>query len=182
MPSSASVTAEVQPRFGPSMTASMTASMAAEAKSAPSMSKREPGSRRPARSGTTVTVAAIATTASGTFTQKTEPQKKWASSRPLRVGPTTMPIPAMLDHSAIAPARSRAGNTAVRIDSVAGMTNAPPTPISARAAISVAESPDRAAQAEPEAKMTRPSSSARRRPNRSPSAPAMTSSAANVSV
>ncbi len=93
-----------------------------------------------------------------------------------------MPTPAIADQAPIAPARSLAGNTAVRIDSVAGMTKAAPTPISARAAIRVDESPDSAAQAEPEAKTTSPSSRARRRPKRSPSAPAITSSAANVSV
>ncbi len=79
-------------------------------------------------------------------------------------------------------ARSLAGNTAVRIDSVAGITNAAPTPITARAAISVAESPDTAAHADPAAKMTRPASRALRRPNLSPSAPPMISNAANVSV
>ena len=93
-----------------------------------------------------------------------------------------MPTPAIADQAPIAPARSLAGNTAVRIDRVAGMTNAAPTPITARAAISVEESPESAAQADPAAKTTRPAISARRRPNRSPSAPAMISSAANVSV
>jgi hypothetical protein len=68
------------------------------------------------------------------------------------------------------------------MDSVAGMTNAPPMPITARAAIRVVASPARAAATDPAAKTPRPSSSARRRPYRSPSAPATMSRAANVSV
>ena len=93
-----------------------------------------------------------------------------------------MPTPAIADHALIAPGRSRAGNTAVMIDKVAGMTNAAPMPITARAAISVEESPESADHADPAAKTARPAISARRRPNRSPIAPAMISNAANASV
>jgi hypothetical protein len=82
----------------------------------------------------------------------------------------------------IALARSPAGNVAVRIESVDGMMNAPPTPISARAAISDPAEPAIADQAEPAPKMSRPMFSARLRPKRSPSAPAVSSSPANTSM
>jgi hypothetical protein len=94
-------------------------------------------------SGSTVKTATRAIATSGTLIQKTAPQEKCASSSPPSVGPTTMPTPAMADQAPLAPARSRAGKTAVRIDSVAGITKAPPTPISARAAIRKVASVDR---------------------------------------
>jgi hypothetical protein len=61
------------------------------------------------------------------------------------VGPTMMPTPATADHAAIACGRSFGGKTAFRIDSVAGMTNVAPSPITTRAAISVPVPVDRAA-------------------------------------
>ena len=48
------------------------------------------------------------------------------------------PLPEMPAQMAIALARSRAGKTLVRIDSVDGMTNAAPMPMIARAAMSIA--------------------------------------------
>ncbi len=56
-----------------------------------------------------------------------------------------MPTPATADHAAIACGRSFGGKTAFRIDSVAGMTNVAPSPITTRAAISVPVPVDRAA-------------------------------------
>jgi hypothetical protein len=82
----------------------------------------------------------------------------------------------------IARARSPAGNVAVRMDRVDGMMKAPPTPISARAAISDSADPAIADQAEPAPKISRPMFSARLRPKRSPSAPAVSSSPANTSM
>ena len=52
---------------------------------------------------------------------------------------------------------------------MAGKTNAPPTPMSARAAISCAEVVAKAAEAEVMPKITRPTCRARLRPKRSPS-------------
>jgi hypothetical protein len=82
----------------------------------------------------------------------------------------------------IARARSPAGNVAVRMDRVDGMMKAPPTPISARAAISDSADPAIADQAEPAPKISRPMFSARLRPKRSPSAPAVSSRPANTSM
>jgi hypothetical protein len=63
----------------------------------------------------------------------------------------------------------------VRIDSVVGMIAAPPTPIRARDAISSVELPERTANTEPIAKTASPTTSALRRPKRSPSVPAASS-------
>ena len=48
-----------------------------------------------------------------------------------------MPTPVTADQAAIACGRSLGGKTEFRIDSVAGMTNAAPRPITTRAAISM---------------------------------------------
>ena len=82
----------------------------------------------------------------------------------------------------IALARSFAGNTAVRIESVEGMMKAPPTPISARVAISISDDSARAESPDPSPNTTSPNVSAFLRPKRSPSAPAVSSTAANTSM
>ena len=68
----------------------------------------------------------------GTLTRNTEPHEKCSSRKPLATGPTAAPPPEMPAHTAIALPRSCGGNTLVRIDSVAGMTNAAPRPMTAR--------------------------------------------------
>jgi len=73
-------------------------------------------------------------------------------------------------------------NTLVRIDSVAGMMNAAPMPMTARAAMSSGAVRVMAAASEPTAKTVRPAASARCLPNRSAIAPAVSNSAANASV
>ena len=94
----------------------------------------------------------------------------------------TMPSPATAAQMPIAFARSAAGNTAVRIESVEGMMKAPPTPISARVAISISGDCAIADSAEPSPKTSRPKVRARLRPKRSPSAPAVSSTAAKTSM
>ena len=88
----------------------------------------------------------------GRLTRNTEPHQKCSSSRPDAIGPIAAPAPEMPAQMAIALARSRAGNTLVRIDSVDGMTNAAPTPMIARAAISIGRAVGEGAEqrAEPE--------------------------------
>ena len=78
--------------------------------------------------------------------------------------------------------RSLGGKTAFRMDSVAGMTNAAPRPITIRAVISTPVPDANAASALPPANTARPPSSDRRRPYRSPRAPAGISRAAKHSV
>jgi hypothetical protein len=83
----------------------------------------------------------------------------------------------------IAIPRSRASvKTLIRSESVAGMMNAAPAPMTARSAISRSTSPAKAAAAEASPKTASPQSSVRRRPKRSPSVPANRRSAANTSV
>ena len=87
------------------------------------------------------------------------------------------------DHRPMALVRSAwSVNTLVMMDSVAGMMNAPPTPMSARAAMSSLVVWVNAAASDPAAKTTSPPASARCRPYRSAMAPASSSSAANVRV
>ncbi len=177
---SARVTVPVQPRLGASMMASTMATSAPATSSVPGMSRRwPPGS---AVSGTVASTPASASATSGTLMRKTLPHQKCESSRPPSVGPITMPTPATADQAAIACGRSFGGKTAFRIDSVAGMTNAAPRPITMRAPISMLVPEANAAAVLPRAKTARPPSSESRRPHRSPSAPAGMSSAAKHRV
>ena len=134
------------------------------------MSSRWPAGS--AVSGTVSSTPASATATSGTLIRKTLPHQKWVSSRPPRVGPITMPTPVTADQAAMAWGRSRGGNTELMIDSVAGITNAAPRPITTRATISMLVPPANAASVLPGANTVRPPSRERRRPYRSPSAPA----------
>src|SRR6266545_3727540 len=70
------------------------------------------------------------------LTRKTAPHEKWARRKPPDTGPIAIPSPDTPAQIAIALARSPAGNTFVRIESVDGMMNAAPTPIRARVEIS----------------------------------------------
>ena len=123
----------------------------------------------------------IAPSTSGTLIRKIEPHQKWASSAPLINGPKLPPAPAKLAQMAMAFGRSWAGKTLIRIDSVDGMMNAAPTPITARHRMRAVIDELNAANSEPMRKITRPSWSAPLRPNRSPSAPVVNSSPAKTS-
>ena len=70
----------------------------------------------------------------------------------------------------------------VRIDSVAGMMNAPPTPIRARVPISTLASEASADSTEPVPKMISPTVRNRYRPKRSPIVPVVSNSPANTIV
>lgn len=72
----------------------------------------------------------------GRVTRNTDVPSKRSSRYPPEIGPTATPSPATAAQIAIALGRSCAGNMFVRIDSVVGMITAPPTPMSARDAIS----------------------------------------------
>ena len=93
-----------------------------------------------------------------------------------------MPRPETPAQMPIAFARSPAGKTAVMIDSVEGMMNAPPTPMRARVAISISGEVASAERPEPRPKMARPIVSPRLRPKRSPRAPAVSSRPAKTSM
>ena len=162
------------------MIASTMANSAPATSTTPGMSKRL--RRGSAVSGTVSTTPASATATSGTLIRKTLPHQKWSSSRPPRVGPITTAAPATADQAAMACGRSFGGNTAFRMDKVAGMTNVAPRPITTRAPISMPVPDANAATVLPSAKTARPAIRERRRPKRSPSAPAGMSSAAKHSV
>ena len=68
------------------------------------------------------------------------------------------------------------------IDSVDGMMNAPPTPISARVKISVVADGANADSVEPMPNTDSPNARKRYRPKRSPKLPAVSSNPANTSV
>ena len=125
--------------------------------------------------------ATIANAAIGTLIQNTELQSNASSRAPPASGPSTMPRPDTAAHAPMALPRSSAGKIAVMIDSVEGMMNAPPTPISARVAVSISLDVARAEAADPTANTTRPNCSARLRPKRSPRQPAVSSRPANTS-
>ena len=91
-----------------------------------------------------------------------------------------IPKPATPAQMPIARPRSSGGKMFVMIDSVEGMINAPPMPINERVAISVVAPPENADAMEPSPKITSPTFSARLRPNRSPSAPIVSSRPANT--
>ena len=86
----------------------------------------------------------------------------------------------MAAHTPIALPRSRAGKTFVMIDSVAGMMNAPPTPMTARLTIREVGESAIADDREPSPKTTKPTCRAGRRPKRSPRLPAVSSSPAKT--
>jgi len=73
---------------------------------------------------------------SGTLIRKTLPHQKWASSSPPTIGPMATPIPTAVAQMPMAFGRSCGSKTLEMIDSVCGMTAAPPRPIAARAKIS----------------------------------------------
>ena len=70
------------------------------------------------------------------LTRNTAPYQKWPSNQPLATGPIAPAAPVTLAQIAIAFVRSCGGNTLTKIESVDGMMNAAPTPMSARDAIS----------------------------------------------
>jgi hypothetical protein len=78
--------------------------------------------------------------------------------------------------------RSDLGKAAVRSDNVAGMMNAAPAPATARAAMICTGLANITGATEAIVKMASPNSSAPRRPNRSPIAPAGSSRHASTSV
>jgi hypothetical protein len=122
----------------------------------------------------------MAMISSGTLMRNTEPHQKCSTRKPEMGGPNAAPPAAMPAQTAIALGRSSGGNTLTSNDRVEGMTKAAAPPITARAAMTwPAVSASDAATA-PTRNSTMPPCRARRRPNRSPSVPAVNSSPANT--
>lgn len=93
-----------------------------------------------------------------------------------------MASPEVAVQAVMARARSPFGKTATSRDSVAGMTTAAPTPMTARAAMTSPVSCTRLPITEPPAKITRPVTRAPRRLYLSPIAPSTSISAAYGTV
>ena len=99
------------------------------------------------------------------------------------MGPSAIPSPLVPAHMPIARWRSRCClNMSVMIANVDGIISAAPTPMVARAAISMGTEPEKAAHAEAPAKAARPAMNVRFRPTRSARLPATSSSPANTSA
>src|ERR1700712_4744843 len=98
-----------------------------------------------------------AATSSGTLIQNTDDHEKLRINAPPTIGPSAIPAPLAAVHPAIALARSRGSpKTLTRIDSVVGMINAPPTPMTQRPAMRAVVEPAVAAMTEPARNVARP--------------------------
>lgn len=105
----------------------------------------------------------------GMFIRNAACQLNVSMIQPPTIGPAAPPTDAIAAHTAIAYRRScRSRNMLRASDSVEGIMIAPPTPRSARAAISIQGSVASAPSTEASAKRTAPTSRFCRRPNRSP--------------
>ena len=93
----------------------------------------------------------------GALTRNTAPYQKWPSSSPLATGPIAPAAPVTLAHMAMALVRWSGGKTFTRIDSVDGMMNAAPTPMTARQAMSWAIDVENAAARHAERNSASPS-------------------------
>ena len=98
------------------------------------------------------------------------------------MGPMAAPAPASPAHTPMARPRSWGGKTVTRIDRVAGMTSAAPTPMIPRVMTTWLAESDTAASTEAAPKTTRPMVRAPLRPKRSPKAPPVSRSPAKTSA
>src|SRR3954469_6324347 len=122
-----------------------------------------------------------ATAMTGRYTRNADPNQKCPSTQPVMTGPIDPATPVVVAQMAIALARSCGGNTLTRIDRVAGMMNAAPSPIAARQAMISVTSLACDARKLATKNVANPNCSAPLRPNRSPSAPDVKSRPANTS-
>ena len=114
--------------------------------------------------GTRKKPATSAMTTTKTLVRKIEPHQKCWSNQPLVTPPRPAPTPANAAQIAIAFGRSSGGNTWASTERVAGITNAAPTPIAARATIKLFAELANAANPDATPNRIRPPFSARRRP------------------
>ena len=111
----------------------------------------------------------------GTPSRNAEPHQKCSSSTPPTSGPTAMPPMKQVIQTPIATPRWWWSRNMLLISaSVDGISVAPATPSSARAAISISALVEYAARTEASANAVPPIISSRRRPIRSPRVPMVT--------
>ena len=116
----------------------------------------------------------------GRLSRKIAPHENSSSSHPPTTMPAGIPSAATAAQMPIALARSSRGKTSTKTESVDGMISAPPTPCAARAAMSWPLVSENAAARLATPKINIPTSSARRRPNRSPTVPIVSRRPANT--
>ena len=109
-------------------------------------------------------LATIATMPTGMFTKKIQFQLRCSVSRPPTSGPIARASAAVPAQIPIAVPRSRGGNVAAMIESVAGFISAAPAPWTTRAAISISPDPASPHQSDASVKMTIPRMKINRRP------------------
>ena len=133
-------------------------------------------------SGSNAGARARSASITGTLTRNTEPHQACSSSTPPTTGPSAAPAANPVAQIASARRRwSRSANSVRSSARVEGISIAPKTPSRARAATRCAASVANAAAADTAPNPVTPISSSRRRPNRSPSVPIVTSSPASAS-
>jgi hypothetical protein len=129
-----------------------------------------------------VSARRTANAASGALRRKSHRHDSAVATKPATSGPTAEPIAPVALQMPIAVPRRSGGNASLTIDSEVAVTNAAPSPCTARAAINTPVPGARPAISEPTANTAAPMVITRRRPNRSPSRPAATSGAASASM
>ena len=134
-------------------------------------------------SGTNSAVSRIAAAQMGRLIQKTERQPIVSISSPPTIGPSDIEIPTTAPQAPSARARStRPVKICEMMDSATGLSIDPPIPCRNRAPMSASMDGARLHASEPIANSARPVWNTRRRPRRSPAAPASISSDASTSV
>ena len=117
----------------------------------------------------------------GTFTKKIHSQPRLSVSAPPTSGPTATAAPIVAPQMPKADARSRPWNSwAIRAGAQANIT-APPTPWKPRARLSTVGVPESPQSSDARLNRARPMAKTRRRPKRSASEPAVSSTEASIS-
>ncbi|GAA4743784.1 hypothetical protein GCM10023217_10800 [Gordonia alkaliphila] len=124
--------------------------------------------------------ATISTRPTGTLTQKIHSHEKELVSQPPSSGPSAAAPEITAPHTPKAAARALPRKVSLTVASVDGRMHAPPMPWRTRALISSSALPLRAAQVLPPMNRAIPMMKMFRRPNRSPSAAAVSSRAAST--
>src|SRR5438552_3321493 len=123
-------------------------------------------------SGANVQIAMNVRATSGRFTSTAEPHHHRSSSAPDTIGPIAPPAPANPAHTTMARERYSGGKIVVMIESVAGITNAAPLPMTPRPAITWLAPAALPATMPPSPTTTTTLSNGRLRPTRPRTAPA----------
>ena len=125
----------------------------------------------------------MATRTTGALSQKMYRQPRESVSTPPRTGPSAALEAAAIAHAAVALARPAAsGKAAAAMASPCGNIKPAPTPCAARPASSAPRLGASAQASEASTNVTSPHRSRSLRPKRSPSEPAVSSTAANVTL